>query len=249
MKKLFHDFFYVPKQDKGTIRDKVLLMRISVSVAIMIVCMMAIGLTAYAYFSVSEITGYTHVKAASWELDVSCSNDIQPLDGIYTLDNSSGSSDQTYTLTLKSSTNATAQTGYAKVEIKTDIDGFTTFQPYYTKPIGTYKFNGIIFTDNQREIKITVPAGKVAIVKITAEWGSCAYEAFDDEQAITPSYAANVQIDKDSTDPITENTENTDETDVSTEQTNPEDNLDSETPLDEIPNTSPTEPAENETAE
>ena len=49
MKKLYNEFFYVPKY--GKVKEKVMLMRTALTVVIMVVCLFAMSLTAYAYFS------------------------------------------------------------------------------------------------------------------------------------------------------------------------------------------------------
>lgn len=221
---------------------------------------MAIGFTAYAYFSISVVTDDTSVKAAKWSLDVTCSDDIQPVDKLYTLDNTKGTTEKTYAFTLEPSREATAQTGYAKIEIKTDVDNFASFNAYYTKPIGTYKVNGIIFTAEKRVIKIIVPAGKLAIVKITDEWGSCAYEAFDDEKeaAITPNYAAVVQSNAQNPDKSEqsnlpaatnepEHTEELNETSSSQQATEPKNSEQAESETNSLDNASAS-PIESNTA-
>ena len=215
MKKLYQDFFFIPKTGKGKVSEKAMIFRIALSIFVMIVCMMAISLTAYAYFSVSEISGYTTVKSATWELDITEDSGITPTDGIYTLDNTAGTQSKIFTFTLKKkNTYTTAKYGYAKIEIKTDIDGFTSFVPYYTQPIGDYTVNAIKFKDEARSFSVAVPKGKCAIVKITPEWGSCSLEAIANNQIITPLYGATAVIENEQaeTNPQTENTQNTGET-------------------------------------
>lgn len=68
MRKLYNEFFYIPKY--GKIREKVMLARVAMTVVIMVVCLATMSITAYAYFSHNVTSGSNTIKAASFYTDV-----------------------------------------------------------------------------------------------------------------------------------------------------------------------------------
>ncbi len=68
MRKLFNEFFYIPKH--GKIREKVMIARLAMTVVIMVACLAAISFSAYAYFSYSVTSGSNTIKAASFKTEV-----------------------------------------------------------------------------------------------------------------------------------------------------------------------------------
>jgi len=68
VRKLYNEFFYIPKY--GKIREKVMLARVAMTVVIMVVCLAAMSITAYAYFSHNVTSGSNTIKAASFYTDV-----------------------------------------------------------------------------------------------------------------------------------------------------------------------------------
>lgn len=75
MKKFYNEFLRIPKTEK--IRDKVMMTRISLSVAIMILCLGAMGITAYAYFSCNITSAVTTIRSAGYDLDVDVREVVQ----------------------------------------------------------------------------------------------------------------------------------------------------------------------------
>lgn len=69
MRKLYNEFFYIPKH--GKIREKVMLARVAMTVVIMVVSLAAMSITAYAYFSHNVTSGSNIIKAANFETKVS----------------------------------------------------------------------------------------------------------------------------------------------------------------------------------
>lgn len=69
MKKLFNEFFYIPKY--GKVREKVMLMHVAMSVVIIVMCLAAMSLSAYAYFSYNVTSGLNTIKSANFEIIVS----------------------------------------------------------------------------------------------------------------------------------------------------------------------------------
>jgi len=68
VRKLYNEFFYIPKH--GKVREKVMLTRIAMTVTIVIMCLAAMSITAYAYFSYNITSGSNIIKAATFETQV-----------------------------------------------------------------------------------------------------------------------------------------------------------------------------------
>lgn len=68
MRKLFEELFYVPKY--GKVREKVMLIHVTMSVAIIVMCLAAMSLSAYAFFSYNVTSGSNMIKAANFETQV-----------------------------------------------------------------------------------------------------------------------------------------------------------------------------------
>ena len=69
MRKLYNKFFYIPKH--GKVRDNVMLVRSAFTLAIMVVCLIAMSVTAYAYFSANVTSGANMIKAANFDVNIS----------------------------------------------------------------------------------------------------------------------------------------------------------------------------------
>ena len=88
MKELYNEYFYVPED--GKVRDKVLLTRITVSVIAILFCIVAMSITAFAYFSHGIISSSNTIQSASYDLDITPPEDIAvSADNTYVLDNTS----------------------------------------------------------------------------------------------------------------------------------------------------------------
>ena len=68
MRKLYNEFFYIPKY--GKIREKVMLARVAMTVVIMVVCLAAMSITAYAYFSYNVTSGSNIIRSATFKTEV-----------------------------------------------------------------------------------------------------------------------------------------------------------------------------------
>lgn len=69
MRKFYNKFFRIPIN--GKIREKVMFVRVAVMAAIMIICLAAMSITAYAYFSCNVTSGSNAIKAAVFEPKIS----------------------------------------------------------------------------------------------------------------------------------------------------------------------------------
>lgn len=219
MKRFFKEFFHIPKN--GRVTEKAMLTRIILSVTMILTCMAAMSITAYAYFTCSVFSGVTKMQAAVWTIAVTAEADVAENSGVYAMDNSAGTEERVYQFKVAKDPTATASLGYAKIDIKTDVDNYGAQQTYYTQPIGKFLVGGNMTEDLDRDVKIKVPAGKVAYVQFTAELGSCAKQpVIEESTGILPQYAAGVAVTPETTEP--ETTEETTEPETTEKKTEPE---------------------------
>ena len=173
MRKLYNEFFYIPKY--GKIREKVMLARVAMTVVIMVVCLAAMSITAYAYFSHNVTSGSNTIKAASFYTDVTVQ--ITAEDGTFvetittnTSDHKSHSAElsanKTYTITVKHNDRSTAQTGFVIVT----AEGCET--RYHTQQLGR-DGNGNTYT-----ITFKLTPGANTIVTFRSHWGTSTYYGY-----------------------------------------------------------------------
>ena len=173
MRKLFNEFFYIPQH--GKVREKVMLTRIAMTVTIVIMCLAAMSITAYAYFSYNITSGSNIIKSASFYTDVTVQ--ITAEDGTAgdtittnTSDHKSHSAElsanKTYTITVKHNDRSTAQTGFVIVT----AEGCET--RYHTQQLGR-DGNGNTYT-----ITFKLTPGANTIVTFRSHWGTSTYYGY-----------------------------------------------------------------------
>ena len=173
MRKLYNEFFYIPKH--GKIREKVMLTRIAMTITIMVICLAAMSLTAYAYFLHNVTSGSNTIKAASFYTDVTVQ--ITAEDGTVvetittnTSDHKSHSAElsanKTYTITLKHNDRSTAQTGFVIVT----AEGCET--KYHTQQLGR-DGDGNTYT-----ITFKLTPGANTVVTFRSHWGTSTYYGY-----------------------------------------------------------------------
>lgn len=184
MKKLFKEFFYVPKY--GKVREKVMLMHVAMSVAIIVMCLAAMSITAYAYFSHNVTSASNTIQAANFEAQITVTSTEQ---NGWTVNPSSTEGKKTvftfadtgtYTVELEKGDNSTAKTGFCIIYI-----GDKT---YHTQQIGI----DIYANNEQRDLvsfALTVNEPNT-VVTIESHWGTSSYYGFSIEQNNT-SYIMN----------------------------------------------------------
>lgn len=112
MRKWLHSMFYIPKY--GKVSEKALLSHLSVYISVTVLCLAAMGFTAYAYFSCTVSSGNNIITSAHFDADIS-------IEGV-TLTEIAG---KHYTADLKADTQyvvkitsrGTAQTGFVVLQI------------------------------------------------------------------------------------------------------------------------------------
>ena len=173
MRKLYNEFFYIPKY--GKVREKVMLTRIAMTITIVIMCLAAMSITAYAYFSYNITSGSNIIKSASFYTDVTVqitAEDGTAVDTITTntSDHKSHSAElsanKTYTITVKHNDRSTAQTGFVIVT----AEGCET--KYHTQQLGR-DGDGNTYT-----ITFKLTPGANTIVTFRSHWGTSTYYGY-----------------------------------------------------------------------
>ena len=173
MRKLYNEFFYIPKH--GKIREKVMLARVAMTVTIVIMCLAAMSITAYAYFSHNVTSGSNIIESASFYTDVTVqitAEDGTAVDTITTntSDHKSHSAElsanKTYTITLKHNDRSTAQTGFVIVT----AEGCET--KYHTQQLGR-DGDGNTYT-----ITFKLTPGANTVVTFRSHWGTSTYYGY-----------------------------------------------------------------------
>ena len=200
MKSFYDEYFRIPKEGDGKITDKVMLVKVAQIVVTMIVCLIAMSLSAYAYFSHNVTSGVNIIQSADFGLNVSVkdsTNTEVPIgsDGLYVLGNG------TYTVTLEKK--GTASTGFGVIVVK--VGETTTEHKYHTQQLNaanstmTFTLTLSGFTDSE-------PAN----VKITPHWGTSSYYSYENKDenpyyiqagetaTVTPTVSASIEEEESS---------------------------------------------------
>ena len=174
---MIKSFFDTEKEEK--ISEKTLVSRITASVIIIVVCLIAMSISAYAYFSCDVSSQKETIRSASYELIVTPPSDMKSAD-VYVLENeSAGDKEYIFTLSTVGST-STASVGYCKIVVKNEIKANDS-QIFYTEPIWLVEDLSKERVDT-REVKIIIPSGKTVYVSFVSEWGSCSKEPISEDQ-------------------------------------------------------------------
>lgn len=132
MRKFYRDFFYIPKY--GKVQEKVMLTRVTMTVAIVIMCLAAMGFTAYAYFSCDVTSGFNTIQAANFASKIVQITDkngqtveVKKTNNTYTAELKAN---EEYSIVLERADSSTAKTGF--VVITAD----NCSNKYHTQQIG-----------------------------------------------------------------------------------------------------------------
>lgn len=227
MRKLFNEFFYIPRH--GKVREKVMLARLASMITVVIFCLVAMSITAYAYFSYNVTSGSCILKSASFKTEVqvqildsngkAVDSNITPVTSDYKSFKIEGLTvGETYTITITPiKDQKSAKTGFVIVKADNCPD------VYYTQQLGKdEKVDG----GETNILSFKVMLTDSTTVYLIAHWGtsSCYGYKSDSEQYIKHGETVQIPINGIS------GTEEPDENE-STEPTTPE-------------TTEPTEPTE-----
>lgn len=168
MRKLYNEFFYISKH--GKVREKVMLTRLATTITIVIMCLAAMSITAYAYFSYNITSGSNIIKAANFEANVSITdsnNDPVTVtkDGkVQTANLDAGK----YTIELTKG-NSTADTGFCVISI-----GDKT---YYTDQIGVDVKKDLTDATVKFDLWLSSPTK----LEVLSHWGTSVYYGYGDD--------------------------------------------------------------------
>lgn len=175
MRKLFNEFFYIPQH--GKVREKVMMTRLVSTIAIVIMCLAAMSITAYAYFSYNITSGSNIIKAAHFETKVSIqitdengeAVDINPITSNYQTHKVTLNAGELYTITVTPTENSTATTGFIVVT----ADGCD--KTYHTQQLG---IDESVADGKTPSITFKLLITDTTEVKFLAHWGTSSY--YDD---------------------------------------------------------------------
>ena len=181
MRKLFNEFFYIPKH--GKVREKVMLTRIAMTITIVFMCLAAMSITAYAYFSYNVTSGSSIIKTANFEASVSISiteNDSSTTIEVTKHKNASYTANlkagKVYIITLDESDGSTAKTGFCIVSAIGCPD------IYHSQQIGADAAVDGEFTDKVTfQLKVTADT----TITFVSHWGTSSYYGENNKLYIT----------------------------------------------------------------
>ena len=226
MRKVWDEFFHIPKH--GKVREKVMLMHIVLAIGTAVMCLAAINFGAYAFFSHTVTSGSNVIKAAKFETMVSVRSADQNSKSAESVKPISGNEQsfkieglkvgKTYTVTVETTDNSTAKTGFITVSAD------DCSETYYTQQLGT---DDSAKDGKTEKISFELMITDDAVVYLNAQWGTSShysdYQNKKAEQYITNGKKIKMIVNG-VIDSIVNNTdittdESTDSTTASTEMT------------------------------
>jgi len=170
MRKIYRELFYIPKHGTGKMREKAFLARITASVIAIIMCLSAMGITAYAWFSGSIISSSNTIQSAQFDPSIKvCVKDSTEAVTLMELADkeyrASLSADTLYEITLERASSS-AKTGFVIIT----ADGCNS--TYHTQQIG---LDGVVDTPS---ITIYLQVSSPCNVTFKAHWGTSSH--YDD---------------------------------------------------------------------
>jgi len=159
LREIYQKYFALPEEGKGTMGEQVFFARLAVSIVCIVLCMSAMGFSAYAYFTASVSSSMNQIQAASFDLEV------QKIEPQTETSSAAHEGEKTYTLQpgvydFVLTKIGNASTGYGEIKIGE--------QSFYTDQIGVVDENGTQMIS--RTVRIAVM--QETIVEIIACWGS-----------------------------------------------------------------------------
>lgn len=186
MRKLYREFFYIPKY--GKIREKVMLTRVVSTVAIIVFCLAAMGITAYAYFSYDITSARNKIQAANFETNVNIQitdengESVEVITSNYKSHVATLKANTKYFITLKPTQKSTATTGFVIVTAEGCEDR------YHTQQLGK---DGSGNTDT---VTFYLVLGADTKVTFLAHWGTSSYYGYNSDSDQYIKQGETVQI-------------------------------------------------------
>ena len=171
--------------------ERVFFARLAVSIVCIVLCMGAMGFSAYAYFTASVSSNMNQIQAANFDLNVQkiepqtkTSSASYESEKIYTLQSG------VYDFVLEMSDNATATTGYCQIVI-IKSDG-TNGESVYTQQFGKIEEQ----KEPVRARTIRIQVATDTKVKFVPCWGTYSGQGFNevvDKIVVTGDFTTNVK--------------------------------------------------------
>lgn len=168
MRSVYREYLYVPRNGQGKVSEKVLFTRVAITIGVLIACLIAMSLTAYAYFSHSASSGVNIIKSANFNASVT----VLDAEGTTCTLTVTGTNryqaklkaNTLYSVTLKAE--GTAETGFGVIRVQGNDN------VYHTQQIGNVKVaeSGII-----EEITFKLELSSDATVEFFAHWGTSSF--------------------------------------------------------------------------
>ena len=165
--------FYIPKHSQGQMREKAFLARITASVGAIVLRLLAIGCTAYAWFNVNTATGLNKIQSASYNLTWSITEtdaggqEQTSIDTGIVLENNA-LAPKTYKINIKQTQNSTATTGFCVINVDFNNDNIPD-EIYHTAQIG----KDLNAPDGQTtELNFNLTLNQAAKVTFSSHWGT-----------------------------------------------------------------------------
>ena len=168
MRKLYREFFYVPKHEK--VKDKVMLVRMATTITIVVMCLLAMSLTAYAYFSCDVTSASNTIKAATFEAQITINDGVDdvPLTTDEEYRVATLQKDKPYTVMLTAPTGSgSAETGFCIITI-----GEKT---YHTAQIG----KDIAKNSTDASVTFNLKVAEETTIKFFSHWGTSSFYGYE----------------------------------------------------------------------
>lgn len=173
MRKLFNEFFYISKH--GKVREKVMLTRLATTITIVIMCLAAMSITAYAYFSYNITSGSNVIKAANFATEVgvkiesSSGDNVEVRTSNHISHQATLTGGTTYFITLQHTPQSTTQTGFMIITAeKCDVK-------YHTQQIGRNE------DGSSKTVSFEINPTADTVITFYSHWGtSSCYPGFKD---------------------------------------------------------------------
>ena len=172
MRKIYQKYFEIPEENKGIMGEHVFFARLAVSIVCIVLCMGAMGFSAYAYFTASVSSNMNQIQAANFDLEVQ----IEAQTGT---SSASYESEGTYKLQagsiykFKLVKHGNASTGYCQIVVMKDAT--TEGESVSTRQFGKSKLE-----ESPVDIRtIQIEVEEETIVKFVPCWGTFNVEEKD----------------------------------------------------------------------
>lgn len=168
MKRLYEKYFRVPAE--GTVHDRVMLTRVAVTVVLMVIYLVAISASAYAYFACGTVADSNSISVAHFDIlavvrEGDGNGSIVPYDPVTnTVKLTPGVK---YTVVINDESANPASTGFCEVYVAKHV-------VYHTRQFLRNTDDALTFT-----LEVESPAAEPVAVRIVPHWGtSSKYPAY-----------------------------------------------------------------------